>query len=326
VSVRPVLIAECCQNHNGDREILKRMIHEAAEAGADWVKLQAMRSRDLAFRERFEEGEPASEGSRGTIRRPYAAEVERLSKLDLTLEDEAWFVAECWRAGAAPMTTVVTRTAVPELRELGYEGIKIASYDCASYPLLRDVRRFWSTIVVSTGATFDEEVARAAETLAGTDLTLLHAVTVYPTPLDEVHLRRMSFLRRFTPRVGYSDHTAPAQTGLAAAKAALALGATCLERHFTVLGADDSRDGPVSVTPAMLRELRAFADLPRAERMARVAREHPDWERMLGSASRPLTPDELRNRDYYRGRFASRLDGRVVYNWEEDAELDALVG
>jgi N,N'-diacetyllegionaminate synthase len=326
VRERAVLIAEFCQNHKGDREILRRMVHEAAGAGADYAKLQAIRSRDLTFRERFEQGEQHADGSPKTIQRPFTPELERLSKLDLTLDDEAWFVEECWRAGIAPMTTVFTRAAVPELRQLGYEAVKIASYDCASYPLLRDVRRSWATVVVSTGATFDEEVERAAEVLAGTDFTLLHAVTVYPTPLAEVHLRRMTFLRRFAPRVGYSDHTAPAETGLAASKLALALGATCLERHFTVLGADETRDGPVSVTPGMLRELRAFADLPRPERMARIARDHPDWERMLGSVSRPLSPDELRNRDYYRGRFASKVDGRVVYNWEEDPELDMRVG
>jgi N,N'-diacetyllegionaminate synthase len=315
---RPTLIAECCQNHNGDRGILRRMINEAADAGADYVKLQSIRSSELTRRERFEEGEYDSSGALSTIRRPFAPELERLSRLDLTLEDEAWFVEECWRAGVAPMTTVFTRAAVSEVSELGYEAVKIASYDCASLPLLRDVRTHWSSIFVSTGATYDEEIEKAAEILAGSHFSFLHCVTIYPTPMRELHLRRMTHLRRFTPRVGYSDHTRPAETGLWASKLALALGATCIERHFTVLEADQSRDGPVSVTPSMLRELREFADLARQERMSRVREGYPEWGRALGLARRPLSDEEVRNRDYYRGRFASKVDGRDVFNWEEE--------
>jgi N,N'-diacetyllegionaminate synthase len=320
--VRPILVAECCQNHSGDREILRRMIHAAAEAGADYVKLQSIRSRELTFRERFEEGETGPDGRPTTIMRPYGPELERLAALDLTLGDEAWFVEECWRAGVAPMTTVFTRAAVGEVKDLGYEAVKIASYDCASYPLLRDIRAHWSVIVVSTGATYDEEIARAAEILSGAEYTFLHCVTIYPTPLSELHLRRMSFLRRFTPRVGYSDHTRPAESGLWASKLALALGASCLERHFTVLPADQSRDGPVSVTPELLSELRSFADLSRPERMERVRAGLPAWEAALGESNRPLSGEELRNRDYYRGRFSSTVDGRTVFNWEEDLRLE----
>lgn len=320
---RPILIAECCQNHNGDRDILQRMIHAAAEAGADHVKLQTIRSRELTRRERFEEGEVADDGTTTAIKRPYGPELERLSNLDLSLEDEAWFIEECWRAGVAPMTTVFTRAAVPEVCDLGYEAIKIASYDCASYPLLRDVRRFWSRIYVSTGATHDEEIRKAAEILKGSNFSFLHCVTIYPTPMSELHLRRMAFLRRFTPNVGYSDHTKPADTGLWASKIALALGASCIERHFTILEADQSRDGPVSVTPSMLRELREFADLSRSERMARVREGYPSWGETLGQARRPLSSDELLNRDYYRGRFASRVGERWLYNWEEDEETAA---
>jgi N,N'-diacetyllegionaminate synthase len=322
---RAILIAECCQNHNGDRGILQRMIHGAAESGADYVKLQSIRSRELTFRERFEEGEHDADGRLKTIKRPYRPELERLSQLDLTLDDEAWFVEECWRAGVAPMTTVFTRAAVDEVKEIGYEAVKIASYDCASFPLLRDVRAHWSSIFVSTGATFDEEIEAAAAILGGSRFHFLHCVTIYPTPMEQLHLRRMSFLRRFTPFAGYSDHTKPAETGLWASKMALALGASCIERHFTVLEADQSRDGPVSITPAMLRELRAFADLPRTERMAAVRRGYPVWEEALGEARRPLSDDELRNRDYYRGRFASRIGGMVAYNWEEHGERQSTV-
>ena len=98
--MKPLLIAECCQNHNGRRDVLREMIHRAAEAGADYVKIQAIRSHELTHRERFDDGrEGTPDGTVKTIHRPYAAELERLAKLDLTLEEEAWFAEECRRAG-----------------------------------------------------------------------------------------------------------------------------------------------------------------------------------------------------------------------------------
>jgi sialic acid synthase SpsE len=264
------------------------------------------------------------DGTVRVIQRPYQAERERLAKLDLTLDDEAWFVDECRRAGVGSMTTCFTRVGARDVRDLGYEAVKVASYDCPSYPLLADLRQGWSRLFVSTGACFDAEIASAAEVLAGTEFTFLHCVTIYPTPLEELHLRRMNWLRGFTPRVGLSDHTRPAVEGLWGSKTALACGATCLERHYTVLGPDESRDGPVSINPEMLAELRAFGDRPRAEQMEIIRREYPDWEVTLGSAHREMSHAERLNRDYYRGRFASKVAGRDVYNWE-DVELDTLL-
>lgn len=319
----PKIIAECCQNHGGDRTLLKEMIHAAAENGADYVKIQAIRSAELTHRPRFDAGETAPDGTVKVIRRPYADELARLSKLDLTPDDEAWFVEECLRAGVAPMTTLFTRTGARQVKDLGYEAVKIASYDCASLPLLRDAARWWSTVVVSTGATYDEEIAAAAGALAGKRAVFLHCVTRYPNPLDACHLRRMLWLRRFAPEVGWSDHTRVSELGVQASKVALALGAQWVERHFTVLAADKTKDGPVSITPAHLAELRAFADLPRRERMAAVAASVPGWEAALGDARRPLSHEELLNRDYFRGRFAARVGERWVYNWEECGELDA---
>lgn len=315
--MRPILIAECCQNHNGNQDLLKKMIHQAAENGADYAKIQAIRSSELTYRERFEEGEIDSNNKVKTIKRPYQTELERLSKLDLNKEQEHWFVEECQKAGVKPLTTVFTRQAVEEVKNMGYEAIKIASYDCASYPLLKDVKAVWNKIFVSTGSTFDEEIAKAAEILEGSDFELLHCVTIYPTPMEALHLNRIKWLQQFTSKVGYSDHSKPVESGLWASKIALALGASCLERHYTVLGPTETKDGPVSITPAMLAELRAFADLDNSEQLEIIQREYPNWEIALGDATRPLSETELLNRDYYRGRFASKVKDKIVYNWEE---------
>lgn len=315
--MKPIIIAECCQNHNGNKEILKKQIHAAAENGADFVKIQAIRSKELTHRPRFDEGVIDENGVTQVIKRPYNAELARLSKLDLSLDDEAWFVEECWRAGIAPMTTAFTITGAREIKDMGYEAIKIASYDCASYPLLHEVQKYWSNIFVSTGATYDDEIEKAASILKGTDFTFLHCLTIYPTPMDVLNLKRMSYLRRFTSKVGYSDHSLVETTHLWASKIALALGASCIERHFTILEKDETKDGPVSIKPHQLKELKEFSKLSRIEMMEQINKEYPNWESTIGSTKRELTHAEKLNRDYFRGRFASLVNGKHIYNWEE---------
>lgn len=311
------IIAECCQNHNGNKEILKRQIHEAAANGADYVKIQAIRSKELTHRPRFDEGAIDEYGQVLVIKRPYDAELARLSKLDLSLEDEAWFVEECWRAGVAPMTTAFSITGAREVKSMGYEAIKIASYDCASYALLREVKQYWKTVFVSTGATYDHEIEKAAGILKDIDFHFLHCLTIYPTPMDVLNLKRMSYLRKFTSKVGYSDHSHVETDGLWASKIALALGASSIERHFTVLEKDQTKDGPVSIKPHQLKELNEFAKLSRFEMMEVIKKDYPDREKTLGAASRELSHAEKLNRDYFRGRFGGLVDGKHIYNWEE---------
>lgn len=317
MSNKVVLIAECCQNHNGNPEILKRMINEAAENGADYVKIQSIRSKEVTFREEFEEGESDKNGKILNIKRPYQAEVDRLSKLDLTPDQERWFVEECIKAGVAPLTTVFTRSAIKDTKDLGFEAVKIASYDCASFPLLRDVAKEWKTIFLSTGATYDDEIAKAADILKNNDLYLFHCITIYPTPLSELNMNRLLFLRKYSAKIGYSDHSEPAVTGLTACKIAVAMGVNSIERHFTILERDQTRDGKVSITPKELKQLREFSSLDRREMVEILNKETPKWTNYLGSLTRDLSDAEILNRNYYRGRFASVINGEYIYNWEE---------
>jgi len=310
------IIAECCQNHNGDKEILKKMIHNAADNGADYVKIQAIRSKDLSFRERFEKGEVDETGKVLVIKRPYEQELERLAKLDLSLEEELWFVNECKIAGVSPMTTVFNRKSVNEVKNMGYDAIKIASYDCASIPLLKDVKDNWNKIFVSTGATFDNEIQSAVDVLKGSDFELLHCVTIYPTPLNELHLNRIKFLSKFTNKIGYSDHSKPATTGLWASKIALAMGASNIERHYTILEEHETKDGPVSINPSMVKELREFSDFDNQKQWDIIKKDFTDWEITMGNANRELSHNELLNRDYYRGRFSNKINNVETFNWQ----------
>ena len=152
---------------------------------------------------------------------PYGgSEIGELHKIGSRLkgkapdDDEAWFVEECKRAGIKSMITVFTRLSTQRLVDAGFDAVKIASYDCRSTSLLKEVSQNFRNVVVSTGASFDNEILDAAKLFDKNQVSFLHCVTIYPTPLDQLHMNRMDWLRQFSVKVGFSDHTTPATTNL----------------------------------------------------------------------------------------------------------------
>jgi len=314
------IIAECCQNHNGSPDTLDHMVEAAAKAGAQFVKMQTIYADDVSFRPQFEEGLTV-DGAVKSIKRPYKTEFDRLKGLEISEKDTRRFIKACLDNGVEPMTTCFARRWVRPLAELGFKAIKVASYDCASFPMLRELAGVYDEIIVSTGATYDDEIETAADILKGKNFAFLHCVTMYPTPVSESHLARMAYLRRFTPRVGHSDHSLVARDGLVTTLAAIQQGASIVERHFTILPRDQTRDGPVSVDAGQIAEIAAFADMDDAGRLKTLNTKYPNWREAIGSATRKLSEAELLNRDYYRGRFATprpdTVDGtRMIFNWE----------
>lgn len=321
ISKQPMIIAEACQNHNGDLATLKEMIYAAKEAGADYLKIQSMLADELTRRERFEEGSQDHERVK-TIKRPYAPEHQRLKPMDLDDNAHQWFIDECHKAGIKPMTTIFTFSRIKTLGTMDWDEVKVASYDCASLPFLLELGKYFRHLFISTGSTTDEEIRKTALALQGHSFSLLHCVTIYPTPLSEIHLKRIDWLRQFTGSVGFSDHTLVERDGLKASKAALYYGADIIERHFTILPAKDTKDGPVSVNPAQLKELVDFARWSKQDQKKYVREHIPEYEQMLGSAQRELSHTEKLNRDYFRGRFAMRAGGEMIYNWDNDSFVD----
>ncbi len=320
------LIAELCQNHLGDFGRVKEMVDRAVEAGATHVKIQHIYTENLTFRPQFEEGLKQG-GKTYAIKRPFQPEYERLKGLELRAEHCREFAGYVNAKGAVPLTTCFARGSVQMIKEQGFMAVKVASYDCPSYQMLRELANEFDQLFVSTGASFPEEIAKAAEVLRGHgNYCLLHCVTIYPTPLEELHLARIEWLKQYSPVVGFSDHSLVARDGLLASKAAIALGAEVIERHFTILDADQSKDGPVSINPEQLKELARFAGLSKAEQKAELEEASSGLLRKVaGDPTRELSSEELLNRDYYRGRFATpRFKGehaasKMIFNWEETA-------
>lgn len=316
------IVAELCQNHLGDFSIVEEMVSSAASAGASIIKIQTIFADDLSFRPQFEDG-CVLRGVTKCIKRPYQSEYDRLKKLELSLEQISKFIELVRSYNLIPMTTCFTRQHIDKMFDAGFDHIKIASYDCASFQFLREAASKFKFLLVSTGATFDDEIQKAAEILKATSYALLHCVTLYPTPLSEFNLSRMNYLTKFTNNVGLSDHSNFQRDGIIASAAAIYLGASYIERHFTILPSDNTKDGPVSITRDGLSSLSAFSEMSKSDQKSMLSNLCPEWESLLmGSSQRCLSSEELLNRDYYRGRFASNfLDNlgnqRSVYNWEE---------
>ncbi len=310
------IIAELCQNHNGDLKTLGDMVTAAAGAGADYAKIQTMFADDLAFRERFERGRIVK-GKTEVIKRPHQSEYERLKLLDLDINGHRLFLDLCHENGIKPLTTIFSRSRIPMVHDLGFDEVKVASYDCSSYPMIRELKERFRYLFVSTGATYDAEVQKTAGLLRDHPYSFMHCVTIYPTPIETLNLARMNYLRTFTPQVGFSDHTSPNTDGLNAAIVALWLGANVIERHFTISDQARTKDGPVSITAQQLRSLVEYAGMSKEELEHEHISKIPGYDSMLGTERPGLGYTEMLNRDYYRGRFGSKIDGKTVFNWEE---------
>jgi sialic acid synthase SpsE len=253
--------------------------------------------------------------------RPYQAEFDRLSKLDLTLETESHFVEECKKSGIIPMTTVFTHLGLERALKAGFKNFKIASYDCASRELISRILPYADELVISTGATLWKEIERTSQLVAKekkphTRIAFLHARTIYPTPLDKMNISRMLFLRYLGWEIGLSDHSRPEIDGLVASKLAIHLGASYVERHFTVLARTETRDGPVSITPKELQELNEFSRKDPLVRYQELSGIKNLAEICFGESELEIDAQEAINAKYYRGRVASWQNSRQIYSWE----------
>ena len=154
------IIVEICQNHNGDRELFGKMIEEAAKNGADIVKMQLIFSADVMMRGRFEEGEIDESGKQTAIKRPYQAEVDRLSKLDLTIADHKFFIEKCNELGVMPMTTIFARGR-GDRELLDRKTVKVAVMTARKL-MLRELAVLL-LFIISTGAMYDNEIKETAD-------------------------------------------------------------------------------------------------------------------------------------------------------------------
>lgn len=234
---RTLIIAEAGVNHNGDMALAKKLIDVAADAGTDLVKFQTFNADRLVS-----SSAPKAEYQTRTTD---AGETQHamIRKLELDREMHEALIAHCQSRGIGFFSTGFDAESIDMLVELGLESFKIPSGEITNLPYLRHVGRYGKPVILSTGMASLEEIGEAIDVLeqsgtARTRITVLHCNTEYPTPMADVNLRAMLTIRdAFNVGVGYSDHT----QGIEVAIAAVALGATIIEKHFTL---DRNLPGP----------------------------------------------------------------------------------
>ncbi len=248
----PYVIAEIGSNYNGDMDLCRRLIDAAASAGADAVKFQSWSESSLIAREEYERNTEYSDKKKhfGSLR-------EMVRAYQFTPKQHREAREHCLKRGTAFSSSAFSRDEVDLLNELDVPFIKIASMDVINLPLLRYAASSKRPLMIATGMATLAEIDQAIETArseGNDDIVLLHCVSVYPPDMETVHLRNMATLRQaFDVPVGFSDHT----LGTAIPLAAIALGASVIEKHFTL---DKNLPGWDHAISADTVELRAIVE------------------------------------------------------------------
>ena len=237
IDCHTLIIAEAGVNHNGDIELARTLIDVAADAGADLVKFQTFNVERLAT-----QSAPKANYQNQTTEQA-ESQFAMLKQLELSMEMHELLIAHCEKQNIGFFSAGFDIQSLDYLASLGAECFKIPSGEITNLPYLRHIGGFGKPVMLSTGMATLGEIEAALEALetAGTPrslMTLLQCNTEYPTPMQDVNLRAICSIRdAFGVAVGYSDHTA----GIEASIAAVALGATVIEKHLTL---DRNLPGP----------------------------------------------------------------------------------
>lgn len=251
--MKTLIIAEAGVNHNGDIELAKQLVISAKAAGADIVKFQTFKADGLVTKSAMKAS--YQEINTGSAESQY----EMLRKLELSRDDHIVLIDECRRRDIGFFSTAFDADSFDMLVALGLSQIKIPSGELTNLPLLRHMTRLGLPVILSTGMASLGEIEAALEVIqqAGTPrhlITVLHCTTEYPTPMTDVNLRAIPSLKTaLGVNVGYSDHT----QGIEVPIAAVALGATIIEKHFTL---DRTLAGPDHQSSLEPDELKAMVD------------------------------------------------------------------
>lgn len=247
---RCFFIAEIGVNHNGDLDLAKKLIDVGAKAGADAVKFQTFNSSKLVTsNSRKAEYQERNEPGTGET------QLEMLKRLELSESDLIACKEYCEDVGIAFLSTPFDEDSALLLQQIGVDGFKVSSGDLTNLPFLSFLASQKRPIILSTGMGTLIEVAEAVNVIEkGGDppLALLHCVSNYPADPADCNLAAIETLSKaFNRRVGWSDHT----LGDAVSIAAVARGASIIEKHFTL---DKSMKGPdhaASLSPGELTNL-----------------------------------------------------------------------
>ncbi len=243
------IIAEAGVNHNGSLDLAKKLVDKAKESGADCIKFQTFVSGNLVSKNTNKADYQRKQAN------IYETQLEMLRKLELSFEDFIGLKKYCKDKGISFVSTAFDLESVDFLNQLDMPFWKIPSGEITNLPYLIKIANTHKPIIMSTGMSTLEEIEDAMKVLydnGANNITILHCTTEYPAPYNEVNLKSIGTLRKkFSLNVGYSDHTKGIEIPIAAA----AMGATVIEKHFTL---DRNMEGPdhkASLEPDELKSM-----------------------------------------------------------------------
>ncbi|MDE7018021.1 MAG: N-acetylneuraminate synthase [Lachnospiraceae bacterium] len=243
------IIAEAGVNHNGSLETAMQLIDTAVKAGADAVKFQTFKAENLVCKDAGK----AAYQMETTDREE--SQLAMLKKLELTSDMHEQLMSYCREKEIMFLSTPFDMDSLHYLVGCGMPIVKVPSGEITNYPLLREVGKTERSVILSTGMSTLDEVKAAIAVLrenGAREITVLHCNTEYPTPYADVNLKAMLTLKdELGVSVGYSDHT----EGIVVPVAAAALGATVIEKHFTLDKTMEGPDHKASLEPGELREM-----------------------------------------------------------------------
>lgn len=232
---KTIIIAEAGVNHNGDIKLAKRLVDEAKLAGADIIKFQTFIS-DKVVSKNAEK----AEYQKNNLKKE-ENQLEMVRKLELSFEEFEKIYAYCKEKDIKFMSTAFDFDSIEFLDKIGMDIWKVPSGEITNLPYLIKIANLHKPVILSTGMSSMEEIRKCIQILkenGSGEITVLHCTTEYPAPFQDVNLKAMITIKdEFGVKVGYSDHT----LGIEVPIAAVALGATVIEKHFTL---DRNMEGP----------------------------------------------------------------------------------
>ncbi|MBP4137780.1 N-acetylneuraminate synthase [Flavobacterium geliluteum] len=247
-----IIIAEAGVNHNGDIQIAKKLIDVAVDAGVDYVKFQTFKADSLVSK-----SAKKAEYQSVNINDGDDSQYAMLKNLELSHENHLELMKYCSERKIQFFSTAFDVEGVNYLNDLGLSFFKIPSGEITNYPYLKAVAMCGKPVVMSTGMCSEMEIKQSLDVLMKFGLkkeviSILHCNTEYPTPMKDVNLKAMQSIKKtFGVKVGYSDHT----LGIEVPIAAVALGATIIEKHFTLDRTLPGPDHVASLEPTELKEM-----------------------------------------------------------------------
>ncbi len=277
MSKHVLIIAEAGVNHNGSLELAKQLIDKAVEAGVDIIKFQTFKSEKLVSK-----AAKQAEYQQRNIGKQDEGQLAMLKKLELSQADHEELIAYCKEKGIRFFSTAFDMDSIDYLHSLDMGLWKIPSGEITNYPYLRKIAQYKESVILSTGMCELSDIEAALNVLLKfgvkkEQITILHCNTEYPTPFADVNLKAMLEIgEKFGVQIGYSDHT----EGIEVPIAAVALGATVIEKHFTL---DKNMEGPDHKASLEPNELKAMVMAIR------------NIEQALGSGHKTISDSERKN-------------------------------